>query len=488
MEGGLDCRDSRKTSGLLALGNPWGWVLIAALLRLGILAILPWGFINPALERTPGALKGTPAESRRPIDFLQRRVQLRPLTEDEHRYDEMARNLVAGRGFVLDSVWLVTTPGQPAMYAGCMYPLFVAAIYCMFGSGDQLPVFVVQILLHALAAYAIFLAATKVAGPRAGAAAAGFFSFHPTVIWSSLAMMSEAVAVPLVAVLAWLLIDRRAWGPWRTCGIGVILACLCLTRSVFGLFVWVVAAWLLWESRGARPWRRRAAHPLVFLLAFVAVCAPWTWRNYVHWNRFIPFSTKSGATAWMHNHPGLKVEFGPAAVFGPQPIDIFDPKIQDLPDEAARDATLMAMFRDFVRRNPAKFLGLVWMRFWMAVLPVTVTSKAWSAVASAWYSKGAVIALLAIGVWTARPRLALRVLPWTLFAAYWLALQSMAGSGMRYRLPAEPVWSCIVGVLGAVALAALWPRLGETPLARRWLRDSSGTPRSWGRLRRKAKA
>jgi 4-amino-4-deoxy-L-arabinose transferase-like glycosyltransferase len=460
---------------LRLVANPWAWAVIAGVVRLGMLAVLPQIAdhlaINLGGQPFVQAAQQTAAPNlpKSPIAFLQGRALLRPLTEDESAYDEMAKNLVAGRGFVLDSKWMITTPGRPAMYAGCSYPLFVAAVYAVFGAGAELPVYLIQILLAALAAGWIYKGAARVGGALAGSLAAAFYAFHPNLIWSSVSMMSEAICVPLIALVLWILTVRsRSLG--RAVALGVLWAVLCLARSTFADFVWVIAALLVFERRLA-PLGRRLLPAGIFVASFVVVCAPWTIRNYVHWGRFIPFSTKSGTNAWMHNHPGLHVEFSQRAVFGPQPVDIFDPQIQNLPDEATRDERLMQMFVEFAKANPGTFLGLAVVRAGMSVLPVSVTSKSALAVVTAWYAKGTVLIALLLSVWLVRPRLYFRMRAWVLFAVYWTLLQSLAGSGLRYRLPADPAWALIVGALAAAILAAFW-RSAATPLAHRWVKPA----------------
>ena len=165
---------------------------------------------------------------------------------------------------------------------------------------------------------------------------------------------------------------------------------------------------------------------------------------------------------------------------GPKPIDIFDAEIQSLPNEAERDAKLMRLFVEFVADQPMKFAGLVLVRLAMAVAPVSVSSEyhggSTVAALSAWYIKGIpLIALVAAGV-LLRARLWWRIRPLGLFVGYWMVMQSLAGPGIRYRLPADPVWACIIGVIGAAVLAKTLRGPGTDPLARRWVR-ASGVPR-----------
>lgn len=418
----------------------WAWIALCVVIRLIALLVIPLqnrAFLNremPASNHTAVSY----------LEFLQRRTDISPLTEDEHCYDEMARNICGGRGFVTDNVWVITTPGQPAMYGGCAYPLFVAGSYLLFGAGNELPVFLLQIFLQGAALWFVFQSAKQIAGEAAAALASAFFCFHPVLIWLSVAMMSETLLVPGVAALIWLL--SRPATAFTSVMLGFLLAVMALTRSTAAPFILVAAGWLVMRKQ----WR--LVPPLV--MTFVLVCAPWTVRNYKHWNRFIPFSTKSGVNAWFFNHPGLKVEFGRAAVEGSQPIDIFDPQIQGLPDEAARNDRLMQMFREFLRENPQKFAGLCWMRFWMALLPARITSTTTGALISALYAKGIPLALL-LALLIMRPRLPGALMFPFLLAAYWQAIQTLAGPGLRYRLPVEPAWAIIVGVAGAALIAML---------------------------------
>jgi hypothetical protein len=174
----------------------------------------------------------------------------------------------------------------------------------------------------------------------------------------------------------------------------------------------------------------------------------------------------------------LKAQFGRAAVEGPQPVDIFDPQIQGLPDEAARDARCMEMFKEFLRAHPGKFLGLCWMRFWMAILPARITSTSATALISAWYAKGIPLIVCTAAGLVALKNAARRKAPlgarcpaWifpALIAAYWQAVQTLAGPGLRYRLPVEPAWAVMVGIAAAFLLDMLKrsPSRGEAASTR----------------------
>jgi 4-amino-4-deoxy-L-arabinose transferase-like glycosyltransferase len=310
-----------------------------------------------------------------------------------------------------------------------------------------------QIVLAAIGAWWVVTAAARLRGTQAGTIAGCFYTFHPSLIWSSVALMSESICVPLVPILLCFL-TRHAQPPWRRLIIlAVLLAILCLARSTFAYFVPIVAGLLVFEARKRATWPARLAPAVGLLLAFALLVSPWTIRNYLHWKRFIPFSTKAGVNAWMHNHPGLKVEFGPGVESGTQPIDVFDPRIQSLADEATREDKLMDMFRDFVITHPTKFAGLVFMRFLMALLPVAVVSRSTASLVVAWYAKGVVLLVLILAVYQGHRTLLWRSAPWLLFVGYWTLMQSLGGAGLRYRLPADAAWACIVGVMCSAILS-----------------------------------
>lgn len=457
--------------------NPWTWVLVAFALRFGMLIGLPLVGARIAMRTDTGeGWEEHLTDSPGMLKFLQKRVQYRALTEDEIAYDDIGQNIVLGKGFVLNRYWQVSIPGKPTTFAGCGYPLFIAGVYAIFGIGNQLPVYLIQVVLHALAAWFVFESVRRIAGPVGGACGAAFYTFHPMLIWSAVALMSESIALPFSVVLFWLLSNRfalgyQAGGAWlRIVLIGIILAFLAETRSPYSYFGWVVAAFLILEARGKRSWPERFAHAAVFFFGFAAVCAPWVYRNYVEFGVFIPFSTKKGQSSYLTNHIGLVPELGPRLQAGPLPIDIYGPEFMAIPDEMGRDARCNELFLQFVREHPERFLALTGARFLVAVLPLTAVKFSLLTSLAAWYIKGIVLLLVPAALILARRRLWWRLLPWLLFVAYWQTLQSVSGAGLRYRLPADPVWACILGVACGVIAARLWPQTRSLKLSRRFLR------------------
>ena len=66
------------------------------------------------------------------LKVLDNRVQVLPLTEDEHRYHEMAENILKGKGISVSYDWFIANAGKPTAHGGCLYPVFLALIYWLW--------------------------------------------------------------------------------------------------------------------------------------------------------------------------------------------------------------------------------------------------------------------------------------------------------------------------------------------------------------------
>jgi 4-amino-4-deoxy-L-arabinose transferase-like glycosyltransferase len=223
----------------------------------------------------------------------------RPLTRDEREYLSLARGIASGRGFVYDADILSSGPEPFGRAPG--YPTFAALV----GAGGAITTSVpralkiAQALAGSIGVVLVGLLASRLAGPRAGAAAALIVAAYPPLVWIAAYAFSEAIAWPLgVAVV--LLFDRAGTTRDRhsaaiALAAGAISAVLVLIRPSWLLFVALAAIWLV---------RRRGLMPAaVFLAAVVCFIAPWTIRNYRHYDRFVLVASEGGVTFWTGNHP-----------------------------------------------------------------------------------------------------------------------------------------------------------------------------------------
>lgn len=440
------------------------WFLICLGVRWFVLVVLPFGQSWFLDRDRPAQMVANRSTLPAVLDWLNHRVAYHPLTEDEHCYDEMALNLLAGRGFVIDSLFVLNDPGKPTTFLGCGYPLFLAGCYGVFGH-NQLLVFLLQGLLQALGLLALMTGVRRLLGALTAHLAAAYFTFNPTCIWVSNVLMTEALALPLCLVfgatmIGWLS-DPSAESRYHAISIGLLLGVLGLVRSSAGVFLLfaLVAAIIKY---GIHAYKRIVLYIFLAGAATLLVVLPWTLRNYSHFHALVFLSSKSGLNAWGYNHPGLKVSFSNDAIMAPLSVDSYDKRIRALPNEIERDHEFWRLAKGFIAEHPATFLGLCTMRLGMNLLPVRITSTTRSAWLAAFYAKGLQWLLLLILVGSGWCRTAafgsfLRRLRFPLICILlWMGMQSIAGPGLRFRLPVEPFWAVLIGGLGAEVVTHLF--------------------------------
>ncbi len=239
------------------------------------------------------------------------------LTRDEREYLSLARSLTAGHGFVYDEA-VRSGPVDPFGRAPG-YPVFLALVGGGLTITDSVPasVKIAQSVLGAIGVVFVALLGTRLAGRRAGLAAAAIAAGYPPLVWIGAYAFSEALFWPLGLLIAWLFdglvtgpgprangqrgtLGPRPWalGPALLCG--VLTGIAVLVRPAMLFFIPLAGLWLLRT--------RRLAAIVAFGLGSILVIAPWTARNYAHHGRFVLVASEGGVTFWTGNHPLAKGE------------------------------------------------------------------------------------------------------------------------------------------------------------------------------------
>ncbi len=237
---------------------------------------------------------------------------------DAVAYGEIARNLDANRGFTAGA-----SATQPSSDYSPGLPLLVAGAYKLSGGPHERFARIVLALIGSLSVLFTYLIARRLSGPLAGLIGAGAIAIYPAFLEYQGMLMGEPLAATLLsgAVLAMLWAtdvnkaislaggvggggSRTAWpaappSPHdRTRGLrwlvpGMLFGALALVRPEYlGVAVLVSLVVLAKGSKGN--WRRSAVHALLLLTGVAVVVAPWTIRNAVALDRFVPISTGGG--------------------------------------------------------------------------------------------------------------------------------------------------------------------------------------------------
>jgi len=240
---------------------------------------------------------------------------------DAQAYAAIARNLEAGSGFTVGA-----GATQPSSNYSPGLPLFVAGLYEATGGVHERLARVVLAGIEALSVLFAYLIgrrlgralqrpeASEVAGvpapdprlvkkggyrphnsPNVWAALVGALAVavYPALLEYQGMLMSEPLAAALLSggVLAAL----WAWdgGLVRWVLPGALFGALALVRPEYlGIAALVAAIVFAREAKG--DWRHSLLRAAVFLGAFVVILAPWTIRNAVALDRFVPISTGGG--------------------------------------------------------------------------------------------------------------------------------------------------------------------------------------------------
>jgi 4-amino-4-deoxy-L-arabinose transferase-like glycosyltransferase len=243
---------------------------------------------------------------------------------DAAAYAKIAANLDRGQGFTVGP-----TATQPASNYSPGLPLFVAGIYKLTGGIHERFARLVLALIGTLAVLLTYLIGRRLSGPLAGLIGAGAIACYPALLEYQGMLMGEPLAAALLAgaVLAVLwAADETAPARWLLPG--ALFGALALVRPEY-LAVAVLVSLVVLLRDGRRNWSRAWAQALLVLVGMAVVVVPWTARNAIELDRFVPISTGGGqvlfagtylpsdgnsekvGTEVVERHPEL---FGPRAV------------------------------------------------------------------------------------------------------------------------------------------------------------------------------
>lgn len=318
---------------------------------------------------------------------------------DESRYTVPAVNMLAGHGFSAD----VEAPYVPTEHSVPLYPLFIAAVYAIFGE-HPLAVRIAQSLVDLITCLLVAFLSFNLAPPALKKPAAiwslliyGCLSWF-TIHWARY-VLTETLALfftTLALAFGTMALKRGRWwwaGAGLTCGLAL------LTRPDSILLVLAFVLFLSFQIVRRAP-GANAINLLLFCIAIPVILAPWIVRNYVAFQKFQPLASEYGfdreeymptgylrwIRTWMSDETYFQA-FHPAFI----PGDSFNPNIlpNDVFDSTQEREQVLQLFSEYdrlgritpdmndrfqtiaddrIRREPFRFF--VW-------LPITRISSVW---------------------------------------------------------------------------------------------------------------
>lgn len=385
---------------------------------------------------------------------------------DSADYDRLAAGLVR-TGDMPHAIRDVVPGGGPTAFRPPGLTHLLAGVYAVVGvdpparrwTAARLTLAILGAAAAALAA----LVALQLAGPAAALAAAAVTALDPTLVMVGSSILTESLFIALMLAAAAAVLRFRATGAMRwAVAAGALAGLTSLTRANGVLVLLAVAA-------AALPRRPTAA--LAALAAGVLVIAPWTVRNAVELDAFIPVASGTGFTAaGMYNEEAD--ERGGRWTLAAGYIE--DVR-RERPNarEAEWDGELLARAREYVFDHPAYPLEVA---FWNTLRLAGVHQPGYdrdelqegvgipSPVAAAGvYGAYVMLPLIALGFALGR-RWGLPPFLWFVAATMALSAILLGGGNARYRAPVEVL--LIVGAAVAfLGTRTTWTRPSSAPSA-----------------------
>lgn len=267
----------------------------------------------------------------------------------------LAQSLVTGQG--LSSPFGGSTGPTALLAPG--YPALIACIFRIFGSftfAAAIAVMTMQLLFSVMTVLVIMHVAHRLFGVRAANLAGAFWAvslpllWMPTIFWET--CLSTLILVSMIA-LALRCARRPSSILWALMGAYCGLAALVNPALLPALLA--ILGWTAWQTR-----KTLRYSPILALLVFVLIFAPWPIRNARVLHAFIPLRSTVGFELWVGNRPGATgfLDESQFPIFNKRELDSYIAKGEVV---YMRDKSALA--KTYIRTHPGEFLRLSTVRF-----------------------------------------------------------------------------------------------------------------------------
>jgi len=216
-----------------------------------------------------------------------------PIDRDAKEYFDIARNLVAGNGFSIDGI-------EPTARRSPGYPVCLAGVIAVFGPTPQ-ALYVFQALINILTIFLVFLTMKylKIKN-HLRLFVTLLFSLSTTFIYVNV-LYAEIITMGMVALILFLslhpVLNGQSW--LQSLLIGFAIGVLIYLRPTFlYLPIFMLAGVVIMKIFNR-------SFPVKNFLVMIGIAlltlAPWTIRNYITFQQFIPLVSAGGGELWGAN-------------------------------------------------------------------------------------------------------------------------------------------------------------------------------------------
>lgn len=204
---------------------------------------------------------------------------------DSVGYIAISKNIIEGKGFTLDD-------NHKALRMP-LYPLFLAMHRILFGN-DLLPVKIMQAILGAISCLFVFLLAKMLLNDIVGKIAGVILAVHPYIAFSTILILTETLAIFLILLEVILIVFAiKKKSLLYICYAGLVGGLVSLLHpGHFLSWILILPAFTLTIKNKVYLNLKLAA--TLFIVFNILPIVPWTLRNYLIFDRFIPLTTSLG--------------------------------------------------------------------------------------------------------------------------------------------------------------------------------------------------
>lgn len=353
---------------------------------------------------------------------------------DGATYLHLAERLADGQSYYTGDAYAYWPPG---------FPLFLAPFLAIFGTSVAL-ITGIQLALFALTVMIVDRLAQRTFGTCAARLSVMLLALWPGYIMVSGVPTKELLIIPLLALVLLFWLGTR--GPMRRAAPGFAGAALGYVALVQPAFMLFPTALFAADVAGGRRLSVALGRTALSTVVMVAVIAPWTLRNYLVLDAFVPISTNGGGGLYRANNP--------LATGGYTKHGAVDFSGLDEVEETKAD---LAAALTWISENPGRFASLALTKqmlflgndgtgvYWTLrhgnVEYSESTYVALKALASVFWLCLCVLTLRAFGVWLMKPghRIPPEMALFSMPVFYLYTLHSVFESSPKYHLPLVPV-------------------------------------------------
>jgi hypothetical protein len=411
-------------------------------------------------------------------------VDAPPLMTDQRSYHALGARLLEGHGYSFDRSWYPFTPPEtPTAHWSFLYPLFVAAVYALFGVHPLAVRLVQAVLGGVLLPWMVYRLARTVFRPPSpspgfrergrggwggggeGLLTAALAALYAYFILYAATLMTETFFI--VALLWSLEVGLRLGAhlreasrvPWSLAlQLGLSLGIAALLRQSILPWVPVLFLWLLWQARQGKRWGAAVGSLALTGLVLAACILPWTYRNYRVYGQVLFLNSNAGYAMYSAQHPMHGNSFQEFAA-APLPEGWWGRP------EPVLDRDLMRLGIQFILDDPIRYLLLslsrarAFFEFWPTPDTVPLHNIGRT------MSFGLFLPFMLYGLYLGvrGSGFGIRDSLLFLFAAFYTVLHLLTWAMVRYRLPVD----AMLLPFAALALRDLYCRVGGWLVARR---------------------